>query len=265
MTAAVPSVRIFFVGGLISFRALFGFMSPWVFIPTLVVTPIFQILLFTFIGRSAGLESDRFYVLGNALQYASVPCLFAMTQAIAGERMQQTLGYILVSPAGRMPLFLGRAVPVIVNGFFVAAFSLTVSSVILGVTLPLGSIAPLVLVIAASTFSCTGLGLVAAGIALIVRETAVLSNIVFGLLLVFTGANVPLSEMPDWMGTIAQGLPFTHAISAARSLADGSSLGDVGSRLGAELLVGAVYATAGYALLRAFEHRSRSHGTLERA
>ena len=149
------ALRIFFVGGLISFRALFGFMSLWVFVPTLVVTPIFQILLFTFIGRSAGLESDEFYVLGNALQYASVPCLFAMSQTIAGERNQQTLGYILVSPAGRLPLFLGRAMPVIVNGFFVAAFSLTVSSVILGIDLPAGSIAPLVLVIAASTFSCT--------------------------------------------------------------------------------------------------------------
>lgn len=259
------SLRVFFIGGVISFRALFGFMSPWIFVPTLIVTPIFQILLFTYIGRSAGLESDEFYVLGNALQYASVPCLFAMTQAIAGERFQQTLGYILVSPAGRVPLFLGRAVPVIVNGFFVAAFSLTVSSVLLGVHLPAGAIAPLVLVVAASAFSCTGLGLVAAGIGLVVRETAVLSNIVFGLLLVFTGANVPLRELPGWMSTIAQGLPFTHGISAARSLADGSSLGDVGGQIGAELLVGAVYAAAGFALLRALERRSRSHGTLERA
>jgi ABC-2 type transport system permease protein len=259
------ALRIFFIGGLISFRALFGWVSPWVFVPTLVVTPIFQILLFTFIGRSAGLESDRFYVLGNALQYASVPCLFAMSQAIAGERNQQTLGYILVSPARRMPLFLGRAVPVIMNGFFVAAFSLTVASLILGVRLPAGAVAPLVLVIAVSTFSCTGLGLVAAGIGLVVRETSVLSNIVFGFLLVFTGANVPLHELPGWMGTIAQGLPFTHGIAAARSLADGSSLGDVGGRLGAELLVGTIYAAFGYMLLQALERRSRSHGTLERA
>lgn len=261
----MTSVRIFFVGGLISFRALFGFMSPWVFVPTLIVTPIFQILLFTFIGRSAGLESDEFYVLGNALQYASVPCIFAMTQAIAGERSQQTLGYILVSPAGRLPLFLGRALPVIVNGFFVAAFSLTASCLILGIRLPAGAVAPLVLTIAVGTFSCTGLGLVAAGIGLVVRETAVLSNIVFGLLLVFTGANVPLEEMPDWMGTVAQGLPFTHAISAARSLASGAGLGDVAGRLGAELLVGTAYAAAGYAFLRVFELYSRDHGTLEKA
>ena len=71
--------------------------------------------------------------------------------------------------------------------------------------------------------------------------------------------------MPGWMGTIAQGLPFTHGIEAARSLADNASLSDVTGRLGAELLVGSIYAAAGYALLRALEQRSRSRGTLERS
>src|SRR5262252_1478362 len=150
-----------------------------------------------------------------------------MTQTIAGERFQQTLGYILVSPASRMPLFLGRAVPVIVNGFFVAAFSLAFSAMLLGIDFPAGSIGPIALVTAACAFSCTGLGLLAAGIGLLVRETAVLSNILFGVLLIFTGANVPLDALPGWMSTIAQGLPFTHGIEAARKLADGASFDDV--------------------------------------
>ena len=109
------SLRIFFIGGLTAYRALFNWLSPWIFVPTLVIAPIFQILLFVYIGRSAGVQSDEFYVIGNAVQYASIPCLFAMTNAIAGERYQQTLTYILVTPAGRMPLFLGRALPVIAN------------------------------------------------------------------------------------------------------------------------------------------------------
>ena len=77
------------IGGLISYRALFGWLSPWVFIPSLLVAPVFQILLFVYIGRSAALQSDEFYVIGNALQYAAVPCVFAMTNIIAGERYQQ--------------------------------------------------------------------------------------------------------------------------------------------------------------------------------
>jgi ABC-2 type transport system permease protein len=45
--------------------------------------------------------------------------------------------------------------------------------------------------------------------------------------MVFTGANVPLEELPGWLQTAAHGLPLTHAIDAARQLADGAALGDV--------------------------------------
>jgi ABC-2 type transport system permease protein len=261
----IVAARIFFVGGVTSFRALWYWLTPWIYVPTMLVAPIFQILLFAYIGRSAHLRSDEFYVIGNALQYASIPCLFAMAQSIGGERFQQTLGAILVSPAARIPLFFGRSLPVVLNGAFVAAFSLVTGSLILGVHLPASSFAPLALVVLISSFSCTGLGLVNAAASLRVRENAVLSNVIFGFLLIFTGANVPLDSLPGWMSTSAQGMPFTHAIAAARKLAAGASLGDVGNLVGAELLVGAIYGLAGYGLLRWFETQSRRHATLERS
>jgi len=260
----VTSLRIFVIGGLISFRALFGFMSPWIFVPALVVTPLFQILLFAYIGRSANLESDEFYVVGNAIQYSSVPCLFAMTNTIAGERFNQTLGPVLVSPAGRLPLFLGRSVPVVVNGAFVGALSFTLGSLVLGVHVPASAIASLALVIALASASCTGLGLVMAGIGLRVRETAVMLNIVFGLLLILTGANVPVDELPGWMARISGVLPFTHAIAAGRELVEGSTLGDVSGLLVRELAIGAAYAVLGYAFLRFMERQGRVHASLER-
>jgi ABC-2 type transport system permease protein len=261
----VIATRIFFVGGLISYRALFGFLNPWIFVPSLLVAPIFQILLFVYIGRSAGLESDEFYVIGNAVQYTAIPCLFAMTQTIAGERYQQTLGYILVTPAARLPLFLGRAVPVIVNSFFVGVFALVVGAAIVGIDLPASSYAPLAVVMAIAAYSCTGLGLLAAALGLIIRETSVLSNILFGLLLIFTGANVPLDDLPGWMQSVAQVLPFTHAIEAARDVAGGDSLADVSGLIGVEATIGTVYAVAGYAMLRYVEGVSRRRATLEKA
>ena len=249
----MSSLRIFFVGGLTSYRALFGFLTPWVYVPSLLVAPIFQILLFVYIGRNAGLESDEFYVVGNALQFASIPCLFAMTQAIAGERYQQTLGYILVSPAPRLPLFVGRALPVIGNGAVVSAFSLAVSGAILGIHVPTSSLPTLTLVIIVTTASCTGLGLINAGLGLRIRETAVLSNVIFGVLLVFSGANVPLRALPHWIRVISDVLPLKHGIQAARRVADGASFADVGRLIGTEALIGLVYAVVGYALLRYFE------------
>jgi hypothetical protein len=68
------------------------------------------------------------------------------------------------------------------------------------------------------------------------------------------------------MSTVAQGLPFTHAIKAARELAAGASLGDVRGLLGAELLVGRdLRGSRAYALLRWFEVLGRRYATLERS
>jgi ABC-2 type transport system permease protein len=259
----VTSLRILFVGGLTSYRALFSFLSPWIFIPSLVVAPIFQILLFAYIGRSAALESDEFYVVGNAIQFASIPCLFAMTQTIAGERYQQTLAYILVSPAARLPLFLGRALPVIGNAAFVSAFSLAVGGALLGIHVPASALPGLAVVIGVSAASCTGLGLINAGLGLRIRENAVLSNVMFGVLLVFTGANVPLAALPGWMQAISGVLPLTHGIEAARELADGAPLADVTGLVTAEAAIGIVYAALGYALLRWMEREARLRATLE--
>jgi ABC-2 type transport system permease protein len=259
----MTSARIFVIGGLTSYRALFYWLTPWVYVPSLLVAPIFQILLFVFIGRSAGLESDQFYVIGNALQYAAIPCVFAMGFAISGERYQQTLGPILVSPAPRLPLFLGRAVPVMLNGAFVAAFSLAVGSLLLGIELPASALAPLALVVLVCAVSCTGLGLINGALGLRVREVAVLGNIIFGLLLIFTGANVPIDQLPGWMQAISDVVPLTHGIEAARLLADGASLGSVDHLIAQELLVGAVYGLVGYGFVRFFEWQGRVHATLE--
>ena len=259
----MKSLRLAFVGGVTSYRALFYWLSPTIYIPGLVIAPIFQILLFAYIGRSAGLESDLFYVTGNAIQYASIPCLFAMSQLVSGERYQNTLSAILVSPAKRLPLFIGRALPVMGNAAFVSGVSFTAGCLILGVSLPGGSIPALAVVILVAAFSCTGLGLINAAVSLRVRENAVLSNVIFGFLLIFTGANVPLAELPGWMQDISHALPLTHAIEASRELAAGEPFSSVTGLLATELGIGIAYLAVGMILLRFFEWQGRKHATLE--
>jgi ABC-2 type transport system permease protein len=261
----VTSIRLFFVGGLTTYRALFRFLTPAIFIPSLLVAPVFQVLLFAYIGRAAGVASDEFFLVGNALQYASIPCIFAMTQVVSEERFWQTLGPILVSPAPRLPLFVGRALPVVVNGFGVSAFTFVIGALLLDVDIPASAIPGIALVTLVAAFSCTGLGLFIAAIGLVVRETAVLSNVVFGILLIFTGANIPADRTPPWMDAVGACLPFTHAIKAARELADGAPFTDVTGLVLTELGIGTIYLVAGYASLLLLEQASRRFATLERA
>lgn len=259
----MSALRVFVIGGLTSYRALFTWLSPWILVPTFVLGPIFQIVFFAYVGRAANLGDDAFFVVGNAVQYAAIPCLFAMGNTISGERGQATLPLLLVSPAARIPLFLGRALPVVLNGLVVSIVALVAGSLLLGVHVAWASLGSLVLVVAVSSFACTGLGLSNAALALRVRETAVLSNILFGVLLIFAGVNVPLDKLPGWMAAIAHWLPMTHGIDAARRVAAGASLADVHRDLLAEAGIGVLYAAIGLALLALFERESRRRATLD--
>jgi ABC-2 type transport system permease protein len=261
----MTNVRVFFVGGLISYRALFNWLNPWVFIPTLVVTPIFQVVFFAFLGRSAGLESDRFFVIGNAVQVAALPGLFAMTFTITGERWSQTLAPLLATPANRAALFLGRALPVTVNAAFVCVISFVGSSLLLHVHVPLRFLPSLALVVAITSVSCTGFGFLGGAIGLRMRDVIVLINMLDAVLLVFCGVNIPTASLPAWMQVVGRGLPVTHGLQAARRIADGAGLGSVTHFLLVELAIGLVYAAAGMALLRFLENQARRHATLETA
>ena len=101
----------------------------------LVVYPIFQILFFSYLGRVRRRRVDTFFLIGNAFIAAAITGLFGMGQAIGGERRFQTLPVLLASPANRLALFLGPAVPTILIGFLVATIAFVFGAAILGCAL----------------------------------------------------------------------------------------------------------------------------------
>ena len=259
----MKALRVFAIGGWLSYRALFSWLQPSLFVMVLLVPSVTQMIFFVFLGRAADVENDTFFIVGNALVAAAVPCLFAMSQTIAEERFTLTLPALVVSPANRVALFLGRAFPSVANGAIVAAFALVVGVTVFGIKLGAAAIPGVVLSIVIVAFSCTGIGLLNASLGLRWRETAVLSNFILYFLLLFAGVNVPLDLLPGWLQTVSQGLPITHGAEAARQIVAGSSIVDVAGLLAAEALVGTVYAVVGLVLLRRFEVIARRNATLE--
>lgn len=257
------SLRVFWIGGRISYRALFNWISPWIYIPTMLGSPLFQILFFSYLGRFAGVRDDSFFVVGNAVQACAMASVYGATMAIANERWFGTLGPLLATPASRTALFLGRAVPFVANGLFVSAFGFAVGWAFLDFDPPAASLPALALVLVVTVVSCTGFGLALGSIGLRARDVFFAANLAYFLMLLFCGVNIPLETLPGWMETVGRGLPLTHGIAAAREVAGGTSLAEVAGLVWTELAVGAVYATAAYVLFRFFEAESRRRASLE--
>lgn len=256
-------LSVFFVGGSIAYRGLFNWIRPAMYIPTMLGSPLFQLIFFTKLGQYAHAQSRDFYIVGNAVQVCAMSSVYGMTMAVANERWFGTLGPLLASPANRAAVFLGRGVPVLLNGLLVSAFTFAAGVALLGFRPGLGSIPALALVVVVTTLSCTAFGMLLGSIGLRAKDFWFAANLSYFLMLLFCGVNIPLATLPGWMSAISRCLPLTHGIEAARKVAAGSSLGGVAGLVGTELLVGACYALAGLVLFRVLEYESRRTAVLD--
>uniref|UniRef100_A0AAU2VTS4 ABC transporter permease n=1 Tax=Streptomyces sp. NBC_00008 TaxID=2903610 RepID=A0AAU2VTS4_9ACTN len=258
---AVAALRLVVTGGALSYRALFNWTTPPMFIGTLLVGPLLQLLFFVFLGRQLQVADDRFYLLGNAVVASSTACVYGGTMAIANERRYGTLGAVLLSPRNRAPLWFGRALPYVLNGLLISAFTLTAACLLLGLRIPVGALPGLAAVLLAAAAGCSAFGLALGALGLRFRDVFLISNVASSALLLLTGANVPREDLPEWMRAVGAVLPLTHAAEAARELSAGAGL-DVRA-LAAELGTGAGYALLAVALLAVFERGSRRRATLD--
>jgi ABC-2 type transport system permease protein len=189
--------------------------------------------------------------------------IFGMTMGIANERQYGTLQPLLATPANRLAIFAGRALPFVLNGLLVSAFGFAASWLLLDFRPAEGSLPALGVAVLVTTCSCVALGMLIGSIGLRARDVFFGANLVYFLMLLVCGVNVPVDELPGWLETIGTCLPLTHGIEAAREIASGTSLADVAGLLRTEALIGLAYATAAYGLFRLFEVEGRRRASLE--
>jgi ABC-2 type transport system permease protein len=256
-------LSIFFVGGVIAFRGLFNWIRPAMYIPTMLGSPLFQLIFFTKLGQYAHAQSSDFYIVGNAVQVCAMSSVYGMTMAISNERQMQTLGPLLASPANRAAVFLGRGVPVLANGLVVSGFTFAIGALLLGYRPGTGAIPSLVAIVLVTVASCTCFGMLLGSVGLRAKDVFFAANLAYFLMLLFCGVNIPLADLPGWMSVVGRCLPLTHGIAAAREVSAGASFGHVTHLVGIEALVACAYGAAGFVLFRFFEQASRRSAVLD--
>lgn len=260
----LDNLRLFWQGTLLSYIALFHWLHPATYLASKIMMPLAQMLFFTFLGTFAtGKDNASFYIIGNAIQITAVSGIYGVTMSIGGDRWNGTLPYLFGTPASRLVLFLGRAFIHVIDGIFGVVIAFMWGVVLLGLDLSHTDLLGLALTILITTFSTSGLGLLMGCLSLITANVMFVNNTVYFALLIFSGANVPLTKLPAWMLAISQALPLTRGIAAGRALIGGATLSEVAPLLTGELLIGVVYSLSGYFLFRWFEMQAKRRGTLE--
>jgi ABC-type multidrug transport system permease subunit len=250
-------LRLVSLGSILSYRALFFWTVPSLFVGTLLVGPLMQLFFFVNLGRSLGVADDSFYIFGNAIVAASVPGVFGGAMAVANERRYGTLESVLLSNRQRGAIFISRGIPYALTGLIVSTVVLVVAALVLGLRVGAAALPSIVGALLAASAASTAFGLVLGAVGLRLREMWLITNIWAALLLLLTRTNVPSADLPGWMLPVGDLLPITHAADAARGAAAGLPASEVGQALALELSVGAGYAVLALLLLRLFEWEGR--------
>jgi len=258
------NLRLFWQGALLSYIALFRWLRPSTYVASKIIMPLAQMFFFVFLGTFAtGRENASFYIIGNAIQITAASGIFGVTMSVGSERDTGTLPYIFGTPANRLVTFFGRAFMHVLDGMLGVVIAFFWGVVLLGLDLSHTHLPALMLTILVTTLSTCGFGLLLGCLSLVSVNVMFVNNFVYFALLMFSGANVPVAQLPGWMQAISWALPLTRGIGAARSLIAGAALHDVAPVLWAELGIGLMYGILGYALFAWFELQARRRGTLE--
>lgn len=264
MGKIISSLQKFFTNAWLSYIALMYWTTPITYIASHIIAPLTYIIFFYYLGISAtGIDTGRYYLIGNAIQLCSLNGIYGMTMAIGGERDTGTLSYLVVSPSSRLSIFLGRTFFNFIDGVLTVIIGLG-WGVLLGLDLGQANWVGILSTICITTLSACGLGILMGSISLLSVNVLFINNTVYYLLLLFCGVNLPLESLPEWMGIVSSFLPLTRGVKAVRLFSEGVSFDNstIFLLIG-EFSIGLAYGILGYVTLVVLERKARQKGTLD--
>ena len=147
--------------------------------------------------------------------------------------------------------------------FIVSVYGFAISWLFVGVRFNAATLGVMALALIVTVFSCSAIGAVQGSLSLRLRDGLFGANLLVFLFLLFSGVNIPVETLPDWMQAVSNVLPFTHGLAAIRLSIEGAGMDEVGGLIAIEFFIGCVYAVLAFVLFRYFEVSSRRNATLD--
>lgn len=252
--------------GLYSFKGLYGFLAPQIYVLVEVVNPVFQVLFFSLIARHAYGNSDITpFIIGNAFVLCMYNAFFGVGNTLITERRFGTLKLIIASPVNKFKMFVTKSSFHILDGMITVFIGLLTGIVFFHVRIPMETGPIFLLCLVAAIFTACSMGLMIGSIGLITRDINLLLNLSSMTLMSLSGVNFPVEKLPYILGKLSSVMPLTHALKACRLLlATGiTELSTIYILVLKEFGLGVVYCVIAYLFLRLMERLAKTKATLD--
>ena len=219
-------------------------------------------------GYRLDVNRETIVLLIGAVVWSYLGLLFEIvTETVAWERWEGTIEYTFMAPLSRPAHLLGMGAFAVVYGVLRTILLFGVVSVFLDVSYANADFGSAMVVIAVSSFSFVGIGMMTAVLPLISPEKGTqLGFIAQGLLLVISGVYYPVSVLPQWMQWLSVVSPATYTLEGARkAVLDGAGVAALWGEIWPLLLIGVIAIPAGLAVFAQGERYAKRHGRLKRS
>mgnify|MGYP003296083327 CR=1 FL=1 len=203
------------------------------------------------------------WVIGNAFLLCTNICVFSLGSSFRAERAYGRIRSIMTGKTSKLEIVLQK-------GFFSALVSMgttfagfAAGCIVFGISWKGIPWAGLFLCFAAAMFAAMGFGLLLSVFGLLSHQMHLILNLMEYVLLIFTGSNFPVTQLPVILQRISWTLPLTRSIAAARGIVNGVENAMVLELLAGEILVGILYVVLAAILMKWAEKEAIKSGTLE--
>ncbi|MFL1376988.1 ABC transporter permease [Nocardiopsis protaetiae] len=258
-----PVARTVRQGAVVSradFRAFYTWKT-WLF--GWLVRLLCQVLFYSTVGVLVGdPEYTRYIVLGAAVTICVAEAMLAVAST-CWDRHLGTMGLLAASPVSPGWYYFGRSLQWPASAVATTSVALLVVPPFFGVAWTWWQVPVLVGIVALTCLSTYCMSLLIASAALVFPEARnIIGNIASSLILVISGAMVPVEYWPAPVQWIAQSLPAVHGLAAVRLLEAGAPAAAVAAQTGWMLLAAVCWLAAALGSFRWIFTRARDGGSL---
>ena len=229
-----------------------------------VSAPVLQMCCFSLVGYYVyGAENIAKWMIGNAVLVSSFGAIYRVGMQLIREKSNGTLSLLVATRTKLSEIFFTSAVSSMLASFISVGIGVILMSLMLNIPWDVTKIVSFVLILIVAIFTSVCFGFLFSCLILVSTEVNLLVNTAEKVLLIFTGANFPIVQLPEFLQTFSYCLPLTRSIEVAQKIIQGDSILNNMHLIKMEFSLGLIFLFLGTIALRYMESLAIRKGVLD--
>lgn len=225
-----------------------------------VITLSFYCILAAYSFNTSNLTR---WVVGNSFLLCTNICIFTLGTTFDAEKYYGRIRSIIISPVNKVIIVLEKAFFPTIASVITVFLGFMIGSLIFGVDFTSINMGLFLLIIIVGMFTMTGFSLSLSSFGLITDSMHFILNLISYVIIIFCGANFPVSQLPSRFQIISKIIPLTRSIEAANMLFDGYNKSKFIYLLITEIIIGVIFYFISYFVIQYAEKIAKKNATLE--